>query len=148
MIKYGLCLVAALALGGCQSLVGAQSSCSSANPTYLAMWDCIKGRVAQGSAGQMNNAQGVRYMATGDLIAEQVRAGKLSDAQAKVALAISLERENSSFNAERRAELESASNGLIAAGAAMSAAAGPPPQPLMRNCNSYRLGNTIRTNCY
>jgi hypothetical protein len=67
------------------------------------MWDCIRGSVAEGHAGQMNNAQGVRYLAMGDALAEQVRANKMSDADAKAQLAVELERDNTAYNNEQRA---------------------------------------------
>lgn len=51
----------------------------------------------------MNNAQGVRYLAVGNALAEQLRAGQISDTQAKAQLAVELERDDVAFNAERRA---------------------------------------------
>jgi hypothetical protein len=97
-------LLGVLTVAGCGSLVGAQSSCSASIQSYLGMWDCIRGRVSQGSAGLMNNAQGVRYLAVGDALAEQVRAGKVSDVEAKALLAIEMERGETAFNRERRAD--------------------------------------------
>jgi hypothetical protein len=67
------------------------------------MWDCIRGAVGEGNAGMMNNAQGVRYLAVGDALAEQVRSGRMTDAQAKAQLAVELERDNAAYNAEQRA---------------------------------------------
>ena len=100
----GLFLFAAIiSLGRCGSVVRTQSACSAANQSYLPMWDCIRGTVAEGKAGQMNNAQGIRYLAVGDALAEQVRSGQLSSAQAKAQLAVEMERDNTAYNAEQRA---------------------------------------------
>ena len=93
----------AMTLNGCGSLVGAQDECSAANQSFLPMWTCIRGAVAEGNAGMMNNAQGVRYLAVGNSLAEQVRSGRMTDAQAKAQLAIELERDNAAYNAEQRA---------------------------------------------
>jgi hypothetical protein len=107
-----LVLIAALALIGCGSLVSTQSQCSAASQGYLAMWDCIRGAVAEGHAGQMSNAQGMRYLAVGDALAEQVRAAKMTDAQAKAQLAIELERDNTAYNVERNANAPVVCNGF------------------------------------
>jgi hypothetical protein len=98
-----LLLTVAIVLSGCGSLVNAQNQCSAARQGYLSMWDCIRGAVAEGNAGMMNNAQGVRYLAVGDALAEQVRSGRMTDAQAKAQLAVELERDNAAYNAEQRA---------------------------------------------
>jgi hypothetical protein len=84
-------------------MVGAHGSCSQTNPGYLESWNCIKGRIASGSAGLTNNSQTIRYVAAGDAIAEQVRAGTVSDAQGKALLAAELERGETSFNRARAA---------------------------------------------
>ncbi len=62
-------LLSVFVLSGCSSLVDAQSKCTAQSASYLIMWDCIRGRVAAGSAGMMNNDLGVRYLAVGDLLA-------------------------------------------------------------------------------
>ena len=96
-------LATGVALSGCLSLVDAQSTCSTQNASYQAMWDCVRGRVAAGTAGQMNNDLGLRYLAVGDLLAQSVRAGQMSDVEAKARLAIELERANSEFNRRQAA---------------------------------------------
>jgi hypothetical protein len=100
-----VCFVYINYASGCGSLVGAENQCSVENPGYLAMWNCIRGTVAQGQAGLMNNAQAVRYMAVGDALAERVKAGQMSDAQAKAQLAVELERDNEAFEATRHRNL-------------------------------------------
>ncbi|RFC67371.1 hypothetical protein DY251_12600 [Mesorhizobium denitrificans] len=82
------------------SLNDAQGSCSAANADYSAMWDCVRGRVANGTAGMMNNEMGIRYMAYGDALNEQYRAGQVSSAQAKYLLSQELARGNAEFNAK------------------------------------------------
>ena len=96
-------LLSGMALSGCVSLVDAQSKCSAQSASYLTMWDCIRGRVAAGTAGMMNNDLGVRYLAVGDLLAQSVRSGQMSDAEAKARLAIELERDNAEFNRRQAA---------------------------------------------
>jgi uncharacterized protein YceK len=98
-----LVLALAVTLSGCGSLVSTESQCSAASQSYLTMWDCIRGSVAEGHAGAMNNAQGVRYLAMGDALAEQVRANKMTDSQAKAQLAVELERDSTAYNIEQRA---------------------------------------------
>lgn len=96
-------VLASFALSGCLSLVDAQSKCSAANPSYLSMWDCIRGRVAAGTAGQMNNDLGVRYLAIGDLLAQSVRSGQMSDTEAKARLAVELQYANTEFDRRQAA---------------------------------------------
>lgn len=117
--------VLALALGGCVtgSLVSTQGGCSTKFAGYLAMWDCIRADVAADRAGLMNNSMGVRYMATGDALAERVRAQQISDADAKVALSQELARGDAEFEARKAAVM-----GV--------------------NCTSNRIGQTVLTNCY
>lgn len=82
------------------SLTGAHSTCSSTHERFIPMWSCIKARIAAGTAGMMNNDMGVRYVAVGDALAQQVRGRKLTDVDAKAHLAGELVRGNSEF--ERR----------------------------------------------
>lgn len=96
-------LTSGLTLAGCLSLVDAQSKCSAQAASYLSMWDCIRGRVAAGTAGMMSNDLGIRYLAVGDLLAQSVRSGQMSDAEAKARLAIELEHGNSEFNRRKAA---------------------------------------------
>jgi hypothetical protein len=91
----------ALGLAGCGSMVGAHSSCSQSNSGYEATWNCIKGRIASGTAGMTNNSQTIRYVAAGDALSEQVRSGRMTDLQAKAVLAAELEQGEASFNRAR-----------------------------------------------
>lgn len=86
-------------LWSCSSLNSAQSSCQSQYSDYSQMWDCIRGRVASGTAGMMNNEMGIRYMAFGDSVNEKYRAGQISNSDAKLLLAQELVRGNQDFNA-------------------------------------------------
>ena len=103
LTNLAVILMSGFALSGCLSLVDAQSKCSAQSASYLTMWDCIRGRVSAGTAGQMNNDLGVRYLAVGDLLAQSVRSGQMSDAEAKARLAIELERANTEFNRHKAA---------------------------------------------
>jgi len=106
--------MAALALGlglsGCGSMVQVQQSCTSRHAAYLQAWDCIRAEVAANRAGAMNNDLGVRHMAYGDALAEQVRLGQLTDAQAKAFLADELVRNNSAFEARKPRSISCTTN--------------------------------------
>lgn len=85
-------------LASCTSLNDAQGSCSATYSDYSQMWDCIRGRVAEGKAGMMNNDIGMRYLAFGDNLDEKYKAGRISNADAKLALSQELVRGNTDFN--------------------------------------------------
>jgi hypothetical protein len=98
-----LILIAMLAgLGGCMSsLNGAQSSCSDIYSDYSPMWDCIKAKIKDGKAGQMDNDLGLRYVAFGDSVNENYKAGQISNADARLLLAQELSRGNNEFEARQ-----------------------------------------------
>jgi hypothetical protein len=129
--------VVAVALSGCTSLVEAQNTCSAQNPSYISMWGCIRGKVAANQAGAMNNDLGVRYMAYGDLLQERVRAGQMTDAEAKAYLAKELSAANGEFEARK--------SRVIRDLAAIQAAQ-PQPSPTI-NCQSIRTGTIVNTTC-
>lgn len=126
-----------LALSGCTSLSGAQQTCSSLSPSYLVAWDCIRGKVAAGQAGDMNNDLGLRYMATGDAIAERVRSGRMTNAEANLALAEELSRGNADYEARRSERIRRA-----------AAIQSVTQQPRPLNCTSNVAGSSVYTNCY
>ena len=99
-------LVMSACLSGCGSMVATHQSCSATYSRYDMTWNCIRQQVAANRAGLMNNSQGVRFMAYGDMLLEKVRSKQLSDAEAKSLLATELDINDRSFNAERRANLE------------------------------------------
>lgn len=102
-MKWLLLIGCAVAMSGCMSsLNNAQASCSARHPEFNLMWDCIKGRVASGTAGMMNNEMGIRYMAFGDSVNERYLAGQISNADAKLLLAQELSRGNADFDARYR----------------------------------------------
>ena len=103
-MKYGFMVASACAiLTGCvSSLNDAQSSCSAQHAQFSPMWDCIRGRVAAGTAGMMNNEMGIRYMAFGDALNERYAAGRITNAEAKYLLSQELARGNAEFNARYR----------------------------------------------
>jgi hypothetical protein len=73
------------------------------------------------------------YLAMGDVIAEKVHNGELSDAQGKLALANELHGEVTVVDERLRRSFE----GLTAAGLAISAASAPPPSV---NCTTVATG--------
>ncbi len=83
----------ALSLTGCTTAAKYQANCSAANSGYLDTWNCIRSGAANRRAPGYDSPQGMRYLAVGDALAEQVRAGRLTDTQAKAQLAIELERD-------------------------------------------------------
>ena len=119
-MKWAL-LVAILFVSGCvSSLNNAQSSCSSKNSDFSDMWGCIKQRIDSGTAGMMNNEMGIRYVAFGNAINERYKAGQISNADAKLALAQELARGNAEFNARYKPTV----------------------------CSSQNVFGTIQTRCY
>jgi hypothetical protein len=95
MARIYLLIALALLVTGC-GVARKQSSCSDQHTSYIDMWDCIKR-----SNIVPNDASGVRYKASGDALAEAVAAGKMTDLQAKAALAGELD--NAEQNHRRRA---------------------------------------------
>lgn len=90
LLRTILCVAALVLITGCSSLSDAQGDCSAANSSYSGTWSCIRERVASGQAGAMNNDIGVRYLAYGDALDERVKAGEISDTEAKLLLADAL----------------------------------------------------------
>lgn len=97
----------AAALGGCQSATLAHQSCAERHARYLPMWDCIKAEMVTNRAGGATPDLRLRYMAAGDALAEQVKAGQITDAAAKYALAAELTTANSELQNRRRSALAS-----------------------------------------
>lgn len=96
-----LLLLMPLVLAGCLQIGGslneAQAACSASDASFLGSWRCIKGRVAAGQSGPMSNGPAIRYMATGDLLAERVSAHQITDAEARAQLAAELARGDAEF---------------------------------------------------
>ncbi len=90
-----------VALSACSSLNDAQGQCSAQNADYSLMWKCISDRVAAGNAGSMNNEMGIRYMAYGDVLDAEYRAGNITSEQAKLLLSDALVKANADFNEAR-----------------------------------------------
>ena len=101
--------VLACALGGCQPRASSvQAGCSAEFSSYLDMWACTRAKVAPRVAGDAAADLGLRYLATGDALAERVKAKQISDADAKLALA--QEVSSASSESRRRAALSAASD--------------------------------------
>lgn len=125
-------------LAGCGSLVQSQNTCSAQSQSYLSMWNCIQGKVADNQAGMMNNDLGVKYMAYGDLLAEKVRTKQITDAEAKSYLARELSSSNGEFERRKSAAIQD----FVATVEATQRR----PNPTL-DCTSSRVGSTIRTTC-
>jgi len=87
-------LILLLALAGCSSMSGIQSQCGASTALYLDEWNCIKNSIVQSKAGTMSDMQRANYLSLGDSLADQVKTGKKSDAQAKADLASEFARTN------------------------------------------------------
>ncbi len=80
--KLALAVLFSAWLAGCQSsstttsVTEAQKSCETYS--YVVTWNCIKTRAGAGADAA--------YIARGDALAGQVKAGKMTDVQAKAAL--------------------------------------------------------------
>lgn len=131
-----------LALSACVSLNDAQSSCSSQNADYSAMWRCIEGRVASGQAGMMNNEMGIRYMEYGRAIDAEYRAGRVTSPKAKILLSEVLVQSNADYDRKY-----GQSSGVGALGQAMQNYGNSMQQNRPVNCTSRRIGNVVRTSC-
>jgi hypothetical protein len=82
------------------SLDTTQRECMTQNPgNYTNTWLCIRARVAQGHAGDMNNGPAMQYLLYGDLLASKVRARRLDDASALYALSVKLTQADLQYNA-------------------------------------------------
>lgn len=78
-------LVALLMLAACsQREPSATEACQFDAKPFLEGWPCVRARVAQGT-----NYADIRgtYIATGDYAADEVRAGRMTEAQAKMTMA-------------------------------------------------------------
>ena len=87
---------AGILLAGClptrtADLSGSRRSCLKDNAKFDAAWICIKGQLAAREAGGDANRDGL--IEEGDLLAEQVRIGKVSDAEARRRLSAGLAHE-------------------------------------------------------
>lgn len=123
-------LLAAFALSACSSssLSNAQSSCSDL-PGYSEMWACIKDRVAKGTAGDMKNDLGLRYLAFGDAIDEKYRARAITNGEARLLLAQELSRGNAEYDARSAGQRAAFGEALSSMGQSMQ-------QPRIVNCNT------------
>jgi len=94
LVRVALLCVVVLWVSGC-GVARQQSSCSDQHSAFPEMWDCIKR-----SGVVPSDASGVRYRASGDALAEAVKTGRMTDLQAKAALAGELD--NAEQNHRRR----------------------------------------------
>lgn len=94
VIRFLIIASLALVASGC-GVARKQNSCSDQYSSYVDMWECIKrSNIVPG------DASGVRYKAAGEALAEAVQSGKMTDLQAKAALAGELD--NAEQNHRRR----------------------------------------------
>lgn len=102
MARLLLLTFAILTLGGCGSMVKTHQTCTTKHASYEVTWACINKQVTANKAGMMNNSQGARFMAYGNMLLEKVQNKKLSNAEAKSLLAVELDINNRSFNADKK----------------------------------------------
>lgn len=92
------------------------------------------------------NARGEMFIAYRTALAAEVDAGRLSPEQMDLQTRSALAAVVAADQAQRDAAFAQISQGLSQAGAAMTAAS--QTNRLSTNCSSYRIGNTIQTNCH
>ena len=95
-------IILLLLVSACGSMVKTHQTCTTKNASYKGTWACINKQVTANKAGMMNNSQGARFMAYGSMLLEKVQNKKLSNAEAKSLLAVELDINNRSFNADKR----------------------------------------------
>lgn len=80
-------ILACVAVTACASgpdLTAVQSGCGYQTKPFVAAWPCVRTGVAKATAdGDLKDV----YIASGDFVSEQVTDGKMTDAEAKLAMA-------------------------------------------------------------
>jgi len=135
----------ALGLAACQqagpNLTSVMSGCGYESKPFVIAWPCVRAGAAKAPAD--SDLKGV-YIASGDFVAEQVGAGKMSDAEAKLAMAQVRQRARDA--ADTRGAMTTA-DAVVLSGILNR------PQPVQapvftapRTLNCWRLGNNVQ--CY
>lgn len=117
----------------------AQRECGGSGKPFVETWACV--RVSLSDNRPHPDIQGV-FLATGDFVAEQVKEGKMTDAEAKLAMASARQRANEDIDARvasqrvqnpQPANQPDPSRAIVAASIMNRPNPFPPPQPLTVN---------------
>lgn len=117
----------------------AQRECGGSGKPFIETWACV--RVSLSDNRPNADIQGV-FLATGDFVAEQVKEGKMTDAEAKLAMANARQRANEDIDARvaaqriqnpQPANQPDPSRAIVAASIMNRPNPFPPPQPLTVN---------------
>lgn len=139
-----IALALSVAACGGPNLSEFMSECGYNTKPFVAAWPCVRGEMAKAKRGP-GDLKDV-YIANGDFVAEQVASGKMTDAEAKLAMAQVRQKVNEAD--ESRGNI-STGNAIVASTILGRPTAFPPIQPLgttqpTLNCN--RFGTSVQ--CY
>jgi hypothetical protein len=142
-----LAVLLVLGVAGCASsgpnLSTIMQTCGYSEKPFTSAWPCVRQGVAQADApGDLKDV----YVASGDFVAEQITTGKMTDAEAKLAMA--QVRQKAKEAQDTRSQIP-VGNAIVAAsilnrqpGAQSTPMYGYPSAPM----NCYRVGSNVQ--CY
>lgn len=141
-----LAVLVALALAGCASgpnLSTIMQTCGYGDKPFTSSWPCVRQGVAQADApGDLKDV----YVASGDFVAEQVTTGKMTDAEAKLAMAQVRQKAKEAQDARGQIPVGNA----IVAASILNRPTGTQPAPAYgyssAPMNCYRVGSSVQ--CY
>lgn len=150
-----LAILAAVVLAGCAqkpsgpTAAQISQSCGVEGKPFAETWACVRTGIAPLAADADLKAV---YIATGDFVVEQVRAGKMTDAEAKLAMAQAEQRAKSESIARENAAAQRSAAAAVVLGSIMNrpdpfaTPAAPIYTAPSTTINCWRLGNSVR--CY
>lgn len=144
-MRIAIAALAAIALSACGqqstpefiTYSDAQRECGGSGRPFVETWSCV--RVSLSDNRPSPDIQSV-FLATGDFVVQQVKEGKMTDAEAKLAMANARQRHNEDIDAReaaRRASTPAPANqpdmtrAIVAASIMNQPSPFPPPAPLM-----------------
>jgi hypothetical protein len=138
-----IALALSVAACGGSSLSQFMNDCGYNAKPFVAAWPCVRSEMVKAKGpGDLKDV----YIASGDFVAEQVTAGKMTDAEAKLAMAQVRQKVNEAD--ENRGNI-SPGNAIVASTILARPTAFPATQPLGTTrpaLNCYRFGTSVQ--CY
>jgi len=138
-----IALALSVAACGGPGLSQFMSDCGYDTKPFATAWPCVRGEVAKSKApGDLKEV----YIASGNFVAEQVTAGKMTEAEAR--LAMPQVRQKVGDAEDSRGNI-SPGNAIVASSILNRSTGMPPIQPLCAQrpaLNCYRFGTSVQ--CY